>query len=191
MHGFRAGVTFDFMLPLRFSLQTGVLNTFTYGSTYQHWMPMKWEDYTTPDPATGKAHSGDIKHRLYEYQLSVPVRMYYNVRLWKKLNMFFYTGPQLQIGVLLKDDMAADVSEQTKQWMRSVGQQYEPYDRYKEKELDRLCVQWGLGGGFEWDRYRLQAGYDFGLNNMMRNKLVADQQMQEWHWFVSFCYKIK
>ena len=73
----------------------------------------------------------------------------------------FYTGPQLQIGMLLKDDMAADVSEQTKQWMRSVGQQYEPYDRYKEKELDRLCVQWGLGGGFEWDRYRLQAGYDF------------------------------
>ena len=189
MHGFRAGATFDFMLPSRFSLQTGVLYTFTCGSTTQYWAPMNMEDYSSPDPQTGKAHSGDILHRLYEHQLTVPVRAYYNIHLWKKLNMFFYTGPQLHIGLALKDDMQADISQLTKQWMAANGQPCEPYDRYRDKELHRVCVQWGVGGGFEWDRYRLQAGYDFGLNNMVRNKLVANQHLWEWHWFVSACYR--
>ena len=190
MHGFRAGATFDFMLPYRFSMQTGLLYTFTYGSTDQYWAVVNMEDYAMPDPKTGQAHKGDIHHRLYEHQLTVPLRVYYNIQLWKKLNMFFYTGPQLHIGVALKDDMQADISDLTKKWFNSVGQPYQPYDRYKDRELYRACVQWGLGGGFEWDRYRLQAGYDFGLNNMVRNKITADRQMWEWHWFVSFCYRL-
>jgi len=189
MHGLRAGCTFDFLLPLRFSLQTGLFYTFTCGQTVQNWSPMDIEDYATPDPATGKAHSGSITHRLYEHQLTVPLRVYYNIKLWKLLNLFFYTGPQLHVGLALRDDLQADLSDKTKAWMDGIGQVYTPYDRYQEKELWRPCVQWGLGGGLEWDRYRLQAGYDFGLNNMVRHKITQNQQMWEWHWYVSACYR--
>lgn len=190
MHGARAGFTVDFILPYRFSIQTGVLYTFTYGKATQKWGPMSYEDFTSPDPITKMAHSGTIRHRLYEHQLTIPVQVYYNIKLWRQLNMFFYTGPLLNIGVAMKDDLRSDLSEPTRQWLTDVGQPYEPYDRYKEKELHRFCIQWGLGGGFEWDRYRLQAGYDFGLNNLIREKRVSGQKMQEWGWTVAFSIRI-
>ena len=190
MHGGRIGATADFLLPYRFSLQVGVLYTLTYGTSLQRWGQMSYEDYSSPDPITGKVHSGDILHRLYEHQLTIPVRAYYHIPLWKQLGMFFFTGPQLHIGLALKDDMQADLSTATKQWFETIGQPYQPYDRYTTKELYRTTIQWGVGGGFEWDKYRLQAGYDFGLNNQVRTRKTADQKMWEWHWFVSFAYKL-
>ena len=47
----------------------------------------------------------------------------------------------------------------------------------------------GLGGGLEWDCYRLQSGYDFGLNNLVKHPQAKGQYMSEWGWFVSFCYR--
>lgn len=190
MHGFRLGATADFLLPMHFSIQTGILYTFTYGEALQKWGYISYEDYTSPDPVTGKVHSATINHRLYEHQLTIPVRAYYTIPLWRQLNLFFFTGPQLHIGLALKDDMQADISTATRQWFASVGQPCDPYDRYASRELWRTTIQWGLGGGLEWDCYRLQAGYDFGLNNQVRNRLIPDQKMNEWHWFVSFAYKL-
>ncbi|MCR4665199.1 MAG: PorT family protein [Paludibacteraceae bacterium] len=189
LHGFRLGGTVDFLLPHHFSAQTGLFYTFTYGTATQKWAYMNYEDYLSPDPVTGKVHSGVINHRLAEHQLTIPIRVYYTIPLWRELNMFFYTGPQLQIGLSLRDYMQADISTATKQWFETIGQRYEPYDRYSDKELYRTTFQWGAGGGFEWDCYRLRAGYDFGLNNQVRQKVTSDQKMWEWHWFVSFAYR--
>ena len=190
MHGFRTGATCDFILPLRFSIQTGLLYTFTYGKAQQRWAPMTVEDYTTPNPTTGLVYTNIIGHRLYEHQLTIPVRAHYNIHLWKDLNMFFYTGPQFQIGVALRDELQPSLSPKTQEWLEAAGVATRPYDRYADKELHRFTAQWGVGGGMEWDRYRLQAGYDFGLNNQVRHKRTSDQQMWEWHWFVSFCYRL-
>lgn len=190
MHGSRVGVTADFMLPHRFSLQTGLLYTFTTGQATQKWGAMSYEDYSTVDPVTMKAHTGNIHHRLYEHQLTIPVRAYYNIHLWKDLNMFFFTGPQIHIGMGLKDKVSADITDKSRAWLQSVGQPTSTYDRYKEKELHRVNVQWGLGGGFEWNRYRLTAGYDFGLNNLVRTKRIGGQKMMEWGWAIGFAIRV-
>ena len=151
---------------------------------------MSIEDYTAPDPTTGLVYSNIIEHRLYEHQLTIPVRAYYNIHLWKELNMFFYTGPQFHIGAALRDELEPSLSPKTQVWLEEADFATRPYDRYSDKELHRFTAQWGVGGGFEWDRYRLQAGYDFGLNNQVRRKRASEQQMWEWHWFVSFCYRL-
>ena len=64
----------------------------------------------------------------------------------------------------------------------------EDLDRMAD-ELIRANIQWGVGGGLEWDRYRLQSGYDFGLNNLVRHQQVSKQYMSEWGWFVTFSYR--
>ena len=178
LHGARVGGTFTFLLPLRFSMQTGLFYTLLYGANTQHWRSMNaqtvQEEYIT--------------HRVLEHNLTIPVRVFYTIPLWRQLNLFFYTGPQLHIGLAENDYMKTHLSEGTEQWLQTQGIETQPYDRFSN-ELCRANIQWGLGGGLEWDRYRVQAGYDFGLNNLVKTKLSDTQNMSEWGWYVTFGYR--
>ena len=178
LHGMRLGATFTFNLPIHFSLQTGVFYTLLYGQQQQHWRsqdaPTVQEEY--------------IQHRVLAHNLTIPVRVFYTIPLWKQLNLFFYTGPQLHIGLAQNDYLQKHLSPKTEAWLQTQNIPTEPYDRM-DSELMRANIQWGLGGGLEWDRYRLQAGYDFGLNNLVKNKQTPTQYMSEWGWFVSFSYR--
>lgn len=178
LHGVRLGATFTFKLPLRFGLETGLLYTLVYGRNDQHWRSMSVQSVQTEY----------ITHRVLEHNLTVPVRAYYTIPLWKKLNLFFYTGPQLHIGLAENDYMQSHLSDGAKTWLEGQGVPTETYDRMAD-ELIRANIQWGLGGGLEWDCYRLQSGYDFGLNNLVKHPQVKGQYMSEWGWFVSFCYR--
>lgn len=194
-HGAHVGATVDFLLPRRFSAQVGLLYTLTYGTYLQNWAAMGDEDIY--------AHKAYIDHRVMQHQLTIPMRVYANIHLWKDLNMFFYAGPQLQIGLAAHDNLRACVTDSTIQWMQGTAVSLldgtsiipspvptEPYDRYQSKELYRTNIQMGVGGGLEWDKYRLQAGYDFGLNNLVHQRVISNQHMWEWGWYVSFSYKL-
>lgn len=178
LHGARVGATFTFLLPLRFSMQTGLLYSVAYGRQQQHWRSMDAQSVQTEY----------IQHRVVEHDLTIPVRCYYNLQLWKQLNLFVYGGPQLQIGLAENDYLQNHLSSKTETWLQSQGIHTTPYDRM-ESELMRVNIQMGVGGGLEWDRYRLQAGYDFGLNNLVRQPIVGDQHMWEWGWYTSFSYR--
>ena len=154
-HGLRLGATIDFNLPHNFSVQTGALATLTYGINDQHWRSMDMENVQVEA----------LNHNIVQLQLTIPARVYYKVTLWKELRLFFFAGPQLQIGLT-------------------------NYERYMEKELYRTNIQFGLGGGLEWDRYRLQSGYDFGLNNILRTSILPNQKAYEWGWMCTFAYKL-
>ena len=178
LHGVRLGWTIDFRLPLHFSIQTGLIYTLLYGKGEQHWRSMD----------AVSVQKEYITHHVMEHNLTVPVRMYYTIPLWRELNLFFYTGPQLHIGLAEPDYMQTHLSDGAKTWLESQGVKISQYDRYSD-EILRANIQWGLGGGLEWAQYRLQSGYDFGLNNMIHHKQLSKQYMSEWGWFVSFCYK--
>ena len=178
-HGARIGATVDFNLPYHFSIQTGALATLTYGINHQHWASLT-EESTQVER---------VEHNIVQLQLTIPVRAYYTINLWKKLNMFFYAGPQLQIGLTNYDLLENYTSDLCATYLQDLGYILNPHDRYIENHLHRVNIQFGLGGGFEWDCYRLQAGYDFGLNNLIKTPLVANQRMNEWGWMLTFCYR--
>ena len=129
-----------------------------------------------------------VTHRVLAHNLTIPVRPYYTIKKKKKLNLFFYTGPQLHIGMAQTDYIQNHLSAGTEAWLEGQGIPTDTYDRMAD-ELVRANIQWGVGGGLEWDCYRLQSGYDFGLNNLVRHKQIPTQYMSEWGWFVSFSYK--
>ena len=178
LHGIRLGATFSFALPKHFDLQTGLLYTLVYGRNDQHWRSMDAPSVQTEY----------IRHRVLEHNLTVPVRVYYTIPLWKKLNLFFYTGPQLHIALAENDYLQNHLSVGTQTWLETQGIPTAPYDRMSDL-LVRANIQWGLGGGLEWDCYRLQSGYDFGLNNLVRHPQTKGQYLSEWGWFVSFSYR--
>ena len=65
-----------------------------------------------------------------------------------------------------------------------------PHDKYVAKELYRTNIQMGVGGGLEWDKYRIQAGYDFGLNNLQRNRVITTHKLYDWGWYATFSYHL-
>ena len=179
-HGLHLGATVDFNLPHRFSIQTGALATLTYGLNSQHWRSVTSESTQVER----------MDHHIIQLQLTIPVRAYYNIKLWKKLNMFFYAGPQLQIGLMNYDKINNLTSPGVTEWLEAQNLPTTSYERYIAKDVYRTNIQFGLGGGFEWDRYRVQAGYDFGLNNLIRTPIVPNQRLNEWGWMVAFGYRL-
>lgn len=179
LHGIRVGATFTFLLPIHFSMQTGVLYSLSLGNNDQHWRSQ----------TASTAQTEYIHHRVLQHNLTIPVRCFYTIPLYKELNMLLYTGPQLHIGLGETDYMQLYINENTKQWLQSQGVATDTYDRLQQGELYRTNIQWGVGAGFEWAKYRLQAGYDFGLNNRVKAPIQSTQHMWEWGWYVSFSYQ--
>lgn len=178
LHGGRIGLNVTFCLPLNFGVQTGLLYSLTGNKNTQH--------YAQADTA---AFEQTITNTILEHNFVIPMRVTYTIPLWKKLNLLFYGGPQLQIGLAMTDKVKANLSDKTAAQCQALGIHTESYDRYAS-ELWRANIQMGLGAGLEWDKFRLQGGYDFGLNNMVRTKACPNQQMWEWGWYVSFLYKL-
>ncbi len=179
-HGAKVGVTFDFNLLYNMSVQTGVLYSFTYGRTDQHWSTLaSKEDF--------------LRHDIMKHSLIVPVRYTYTQPVWKRLALYFYTGPEFAIGLAQKDNIKLDnMSAATLEWLQTNGIQTESYDRYAADELSRFNICWGLGGGIQWDTYRLQSGYSFGLNNLYKQQTtIPDAHLWDWGWHVSFAWMFK
>ncbi len=179
-HGANLGVTFDFNLKYNISMQTGLLYSFTYGRTDQHWSTLaSKEDF--------------LRHDVTHHSLIIPVRCTYTQPLWKRLALYFYTGPELAVGLAQKDNIKLDnISDATLAWLQANNINTTSYDRYTSDELRRFNVRWGLGGGLQWDVYRLQAGYSFGLNNLYKQQTtIPDAYLSEWGWNVSFSWMFK
>lgn len=180
LHGAKIGATVDFNLPYHLSVQTGLLYQINYGSSEQHWPTMNSE-YISAEY---------LEHRILKQSITIPIYATYTQKLWKELALYFYTGPQFSIGIAQKDKIGNHVDDETGAWLEANNIPMETYDKYKENELRRFNLQWGLGGGIQWANYRLYSGYNFGLNNLVKSKsnYLRNSQLWEWNWFVSFSY---
>lgn len=179
-YGGNVGVTFDFNLPLHFSIQTGVMYSLLGGHNDQHFRSMS-EEFPKPEY---------LEHRLTEHTLSVPVYATFTQKVWKDLALFFYTGPNFSIGLAQKDKITPHMTDEVLQWVETkISQPTQTYEKYGANDLHRFNIQWGLGGGVEWQKYRLQAGYNFGLNNMVK-QCVVPATARKWGWYVMFSYAL-
>ena len=180
LHGARVGAQLELFLPKNFSLNIGLLYSVLYGISEQHYH----------SAASSPVQAEYIQNHIVEHALTIPVRAQYNIPLWKKLSMHFYTGPQLMIGLAQTDYVKANLSAPTQAWLEAQGKHTSTYDKYIAKDLFRTNIMYGLGGGFSWDMYRIEAGYDFGLNNLLRTPVYSKDRMSEWQWHVSFVYTL-
>ena len=179
-HGGRIGALADLNLPYHLALQTGVQYALAYGINPQHFAAV----------GTGTQGAQYIEHHILKHTLSVPLRLTYEQKLWRQLAMVFYGGPQFQVGLARQDNMETSLSDATRAWIEQQGLRTSSYEQYGAGDLWRFSFQLGVGGGLQWDRYRLTAGYDFGLNNVARRQTTAQGSfVRDWNWHVSFSYR--
>ena len=95
----------------------------------------------------------------------------YKFEIAKETYLMVYTGPTIQCGLAFtmhNDTRMQDFN--TGDITTAYGEKNSAYQTDSKNEaLKRFNVTWGVGAGFQYKRYFLRGGYDFGLINPYAN----------------------
>lgn len=164
----RLGGLAEFDWKYNFGFQTGLL----YNIGYSH----KIQKYGVS--------TDSVVYNTWSHALEIPLRIVYNQPLFKKVSIFGFAGPNIQIGMFQNqrvDSYLGDVLTDI------TGIQSGKYNLY-QSDLNRINLQLGAGGGVQWRQFMLKSGYDWGLNNLDRTK---SDRVKQGQWYVTFGYQIK
>ena len=165
--GFKVGVIYDGSFAAGFGAAMGL--NYTFGVYSGDWEKgsVGFNDYPQYRP-------------LVTYnELELFVDWQYKFEIAKETYLILYTGPTIQCGLTL--DWRKDTKDnKTGEVEVTPGN---AIDAYKVNEEDiplgnnafkRLNVTWGVGAGFQYQRYFLRGGYDFGLINPYKRSQFMD-----------------
>jgi hypothetical protein len=118
--------------------------------------------------------------------INIPIRVTFTLPIFWGMKIFAYAGPNFNIGLAQKSTTnftkkKEDIPNFPALPLPVSG----TYDLY-QTELKRFSFQIGTGGGIQWKQLRIRSGYDWGLNNIAKDKLYP-QKIRGWN--VAFEYK--
>lgn len=146
-NGFKVGLVYDATIVKGFGVSMGL--NYTFGNHTSAWKQIGKLPYPQ-ERTTGQYH-----------QLEIPIDWQYKFEIAKRTWIILYTGPTLQCGLDLTSKLYTNNGKEIT--LEKDNSFYS--EDMKDKELKRINVTWGLGAGFQYDRYFLRGGYDFGLIN--------------------------
>ena len=166
LHGFKVGLVYDASYIAGFGSTIGL--NYTFGMSNSGWNSTTMYDYP-------KSRSVITYH-----QLELFVDWQYKFEVAKETYLMLYTGPTLQCGLdfTMRVDkqnwnpLTGDVETVYGQTFNAYVLQddgLDPAHKTMDNALNRLNITWGVGAGFQYKRYYLRGGYDFGLINPYKN----------------------
>jgi len=171
MDGLKVGVVYDASLIKGFGFSMGLNYTFAYHKT-------KWKDYEyASDGTSAILPFYEYKTEYYYHQGEIFVDWQYKFEIAKKTYIILYTGPTIQCLFDLKatDDHRYTGPAAASGQITDFKPSEESYLRTgKDGHVQRLNVTWGIGAGFQYKRYFLRGGYDFGLINPYGKQAFSD-----------------
>ncbi len=169
MNGFKVGVVYDASFIAGFGSSMGI--NYTFGYYTGPWKSRYVYNDFPKDRMTVSFH-----------QLELFVDWQYKFEVAKETYLILYTGPTIQCGVALGMRIDQEVENpMTGERTRIYGDRFDAYNigahdddldpahHAQDNSLKRLNVTWGIGAGFQYKRYFLRGGYDFGLINPYKN----------------------
>ena len=152
-NGFKVGLVYDATIVKGFGVSMAL--NYTFGNHTSAWKQIGKLPYPQ-ERSTGQYH-----------QLEIPIDWQYKFEIAKRTWIILYTGPTLQCGLDLTSKLYK--TNNGKEIILEKDNSFYSEDM-KDKELKRINVTWGLGAGFQYDRYFLRGGYDFGLINPYKER---------------------
>ncbi len=158
LQGFKVGIVYDASYVAGFGSSIGL--NYTFGMANSGWSSKySFNDY----PKT--------RSLIMYHQLELFVDWQYKFEVAKETYLMLYTGPTLQYGIgfnMRQDTQTEDYI--TDEVTKTAGDWHSAYKTdANDERLSRLNVTWGVGAGFQYKRYFLRGGYDFGLINPYKN----------------------
>lgn len=153
LNGIKIGLVYDASYIAGFGSTMGINYTFAAAHT-----PWKSDNiYGMPYPRHNEKY--------FYNEVEVFVDWQYKFEVAKETYLMLYTGPSIQCGISFTE--RTNTQEQIFDEIVTTTQTYKLYggneDENPDKTLKRLNVTWGVGAGFQYKRYFLRGGYDFGL----------------------------
>lgn len=159
LNGFKVGVIYDATLIKGFGCAMGL--NYSFGAVSED-----WKNYPYDDNGNATQHiKYDVKAKESTHNLELFVDWQYKFEIAKGTWIILYSGPTIQCNLKFN----------AKEFYRdhlSLGEVSGPVKaayEYSDSELStyyrRLNVTWGVGAGFQYNRYFIRGGYDFGLTN--------------------------
>lgn len=171
LKGLKVGVVYDGSFIAGFGTTIGLNYTFAATST-------PWTKKFAGQPALYP----QVHDRIMYHEAELFVDWQYKFEVAKETYLMLYTGPSIQCGI-------AFTSQRDERDSNGSITAISKTDRYKtdnaDEVLKRLNITWGVGAGFQYQRYFLRGGYDFGLippyrNNDFTNGNHARGRLDQW-----------
>ena len=168
LNGFKVGLVYDVSYVAGFGSTIGI--NYTFGMSNSGWKSRtSFNDYPRD------------RRTITYHQIELFVDWQYKFEVAKETYLMLYTGPTIQCGL----DFTMRNDEQRWDPLTDIvttiyGEKYnayvlgddglDPVHKNVDNALNRLNITWGVGAGFQYKRYFLRGGYDFGLINPYKNK---------------------
>lgn len=152
-NGLKVGLVYDATIIKGFGVTMGL--NYTFGANTTDWMKQ-----VNSQPA----EYPKIRSKGQYHQLEIPIDWQYKFEIAKRTWIILYTGPTLQCGLSLNEKWYINSGRENGITMTQTDNLYS-VEEMKDYALKRVNVTWGIGAGFQYQRYFLRGGYDFGLIN--------------------------
>ena len=154
-HGMKIGFVYDATIWKGLGVSMGL--NYTFGTNVTDW---------AKKVSTQQGLYPQVRSRGQYHQLEIPVDWQYKFEIAQNTWIMLYTGPTLQCGLVLNSKNYFTNDGKT----NNLDPNNPTDNHFSEQEmadyaLKRLNVTWGLGVGFQYEKYFLRGGYDFGIIN--------------------------
>lgn len=150
-NGLKVGLVYDATIIKGFGVTMGL--NYTFGANATDWMK---KENNQP------ANHPKIRSKAQYHQLEIPIDWQYKFEIAQNTWIILYTGPTLQCGL---DFSKRNFKDDGKKVILEGEKNLFSVDDMKDYALKRINVTWGIGAGFQYQRYFLRGGYDFGVVN--------------------------
>lgn len=107
------------------------------------------------------------------HSIEIPIDWQYKFEVASETYVILYTGPTMQINVAASRQFETSSRDPLKQHNDinplSSNDNNAEKGGYGDYAVSNVNVLWGVGAGFQYKRYFIRGGYDFGLMNAYRN----------------------
>ena len=114
-----------------------------------------------------------VRNQYFYHQIEVFVDWQYKFEIAKETYLMLYTGPTIQYGIAFKQKGQQDNFGEITPYPARDNNRYG--NESQNTDLRQFNVTWGVGAGFQYQRYFLRGGYDFGLINPYKNAQFQGQ----------------
>lgn len=105
------------------------------------------------------------KSRIEDHIVELFVDWQYKFEIAQNTYVILYSGPTIQVHASLTETQYVQTSINTDADVKKRISSFNYEDEDVMRDYKRVNVTWGVGAGFQYDRYFIRGGYDFGLMN--------------------------